>query len=49
MTVGAEEAGILQSIITNPLNVCLLLICAYLLYKIFMPNSNEVCYNIYLY
>ena len=40
--VGAEEDGLFKSIITNPLNVGLLLICAYLLYKIFKPNDDQV-------
>ena len=37
-----EEVGLLRSVLTNPLNVGLLLICGYLLYKIFKPNANEV-------
>ena len=40
--MAAAEVGVISSILTNPLNVVLLLICAILLYKILNPRSDEV-------
>ncbi|CAK8686330.1 membrane-associated progesterone receptor component 1-like [Clavelina lepadiformis] len=36
-----EEMGMLQSIFTSPLNLGLLAVCLYLLYKILKPNNDD--------
>ncbi|KAM4697012.1 membrane-associated progesterone receptor component 1 isoform 1-T2 [Rhinophrynus dorsalis] len=37
----SEEAGILQEIFTSPLNICLLCLCLYLLYKILRGDKQQ--------
>ena len=37
-----EPLEVFKSVVTNPINVGLLMVCIYLLYKICRPNRSEV-------